>query len=55
MDAPLTRVEVYFTPDQLDAPLTPEPHVVDGDSLLMARGEFTGLQGDLMLPRTARC
>ncbi len=54
IDAPLKRVEVYFTPDQIDAQLAPEPHVVDGDSRLMVRGEFPEPQADLMLPRTAR-
>lgn len=54
MASSFQRVEVYFVPDQLDAHLTPEPHVVDGDSLLMARGERSGLHGELMLPRTAR-
>ncbi len=43
-----------FTPDQLDASLSPEPHVVDGDSWLMVRGEFPHRQNDLMLPSTAR-
>jgi hypothetical protein len=52
--SPFTRVEVYFTPDCLDASLSPEPHVVDGDGWLMARGEFAGWQGDLMLPCSAR-
>ncbi len=54
VDAPVKRAEVYFTPDQLYAPLNPEPHVVDGESLLMARGKFPGPQGDVMLPSTAR-
>lgn len=54
INSPLKRVEVYFTPDQLDAPLDPEPHIVDGDSLLMVRGEFPGPQNDVMLPSTAR-
>lgn len=54
IDSPLKRVEVYFTPDQLDASLSPEPHVVDGDSWLMVRGEFPHHQNDLMLPSTAR-
>lgn len=35
----LNRVEVYFTPDDLDASLSPEPHVLDEDSWLMVRGE----------------
>ncbi len=54
IDSPLERAEVYFTPDRLDASLTPEPHVVDGDSLLMVRGEFPSPHSDLMLPTTAR-
>jgi len=54
IDSPLKRVEVYFTPDQLDIPLSPEPHMVDVDSWLMARGDFPGSQGGLILPRTAR-
>ncbi len=54
IDSPLERVEVYFTPDQLNAPLAPEPHVVDGDSLLMVRGEFPRPHSDVMLPSTAR-
>lgn len=54
IDSRLKRVEVYFTPDQLEAQLAPEPHVVDRDSLLMARGEFLRPQDDVMLPGTAR-
>ena len=54
IDSPIERVEVYFAPDQLDAPLSPEPHVVDGDSWLMVRGEFPHGQNDLMLPSSAR-
>ncbi len=54
IDSPVNRVEVYFTPDQLNASLAPEPHVVDGDSLLMVRGEFPHPQSDVMLPSTAR-
>jgi GNAT superfamily N-acetyltransferase len=54
IDAPLNRVEVYFTPDQLGAPLAAEPHVVDGDSWLLARGPFASVEGGLMLPRTIR-
>lgn len=50
----LNRVEVYFTPDQLDASLSPEPHVVNGDSWLMVRGEFPLWRSELMLPSTAR-
>ena len=50
----LNRVEVYFTPDQLDASLSPEPHVVDRDSWLVVRGEFSLWHSDLMLPSTAR-
>ena len=54
IDAPLNRVEVYFTPDQLGASLKPEPHIIDGDSLLMARGECPDWKGEAMLPTTAR-
>ena len=48
------RLEVYFTPDQLDAELETEAHVLDtdGPDLLMVRGPYPS--GPLMLPRTAR-
>ncbi len=54
IDPSPTHVEVYFTPDRLEASLTAEPHIVDGDSLLMARGEFPDHGPDFMLPITAR-
>ena len=34
----LDRLEVYFTPDRLEADLDPEPHQLDGDDCLMVRG-----------------
>jgi len=51
---PVERVEVYFTPDRLDADLTPEPHVLDGDEHFMVRGPYPPEGQPLMLPRTAR-
>lgn len=54
IESPFERVEAYFTPDQLATSLSPEPHVVDGDSWLMVRNEFPHGQNGLMLPSTAR-
>ncbi len=51
---PFESVEVYFAPDKLDATLLPQPHILDGDSYLMVRGEFACAGSDLMLPPTAR-
>ncbi|UCF33714.1 MAG: hypothetical protein JSV78_00075 [Phycisphaerales bacterium] len=53
IDSPLERVEVCFTPDQLNASLSPEPDVVNGGSWLMVRGEFPHWHSDLMLPSIA--
>jgi len=54
MQEPFDRVEVYFAPDQLGASLSPEPHAVDQDGLLMVRGELPPRQAEVMLPYTAR-
>ena len=61
----IERVEVYFVPDRLGERdglgsigrpmvLSPERHVVDGDSWLMVRGELGLGDAEVMLPRTAR-
>ncbi|UCE62112.1 MAG: GNAT family N-acetyltransferase [Phycisphaerales bacterium] len=54
IDLPLERVEVYFAPDQLDATLSPQLHVLEENSYLMVRGEFPCGHSEIMLPRTAR-
>lgn len=52
---PLEEVVIYFSPDRLDADVQPFPHLLDGDSLLMARGPFAAEGRPFMLPRSARC
>ncbi len=54
VDAPIEHVEVYFSPDQLDASLTAESHVLGGDGWIMTRGVFPYGRHELMLPSTAR-
>jgi GNAT superfamily N-acetyltransferase len=49
------RVEVQFSPDQLQADLKPEPWLFDGEEILMARGPFLDGAARAALPRTARC
>ncbi len=52
---PIEAVTVYFTPDKLAAEVRALPHVFEGDSLLMVRGQFAPEDEPFMLPRSARC
>lgn len=52
---PVQEVEIYFSPDRLNANVQAFPHIFDGDSLLMVRGAFAAADEQFMLPRSARC
>ena len=52
---PLTEVEIYFSPERLNAEVQAFPHRLNGDSLLMVRGEFPLFGEKFMLPRSTRC
>jgi GNAT superfamily N-acetyltransferase len=52
---PLTEVEIYFSPDRLDADVQAFPHRLNGDSFLMVRGEFAPEWQKFMIPRSTRC
>jgi hypothetical protein len=52
---PLTEVEIYFSPERLNAEVQAFPHRLNGDSLLMVRGEFALFGEKFMLPRSTRC
>ncbi len=54
VETPIDRVEVYFTPDCLEADFIAEPHVLDGGSYFMVRGDLNFQGQPVMLPRTAR-
>jgi hypothetical protein len=51
---PVERVECYFTADELDPRLKPEPHVFGGERL-MVRGPLPPEGKALMLGHPARC
>ncbi len=51
----IEAVEIYFSPDRLNADVQAFPHKFDGDSLLMVRGAFAAEGEQFMLPRSARC
>ena len=51
----LTEVEIYFSPERLNAEVQAFPHRLNGDSLLMVRGEFALFGEKFMLPRSTRC
>lgn len=55
MPQPIQEVEIYFSPDRLNANVQAFPHIFDGDSLLMVRGLFAAENEQFMLPRSARC
>ncbi|MBD2776207.1 GNAT family N-acetyltransferase [Iningainema tapete] len=52
---PIIEVEIYFCGDRLDVDAQALPHILDGDSLLMVRGEFVPFGQKFMLPRSTRC
>jgi predicted N-acetyltransferase YhbS len=52
---PIEAVTIYFSPDLLDTKVKAFPHMLDGDSFLMVRGEFAAEAEKFMLPRSARC
>lgn len=52
---PINEVVFYFSYDRLDVEAQPFPHVLDGDSYLMARGPFAVESQAFMLPYPARC
>jgi GNAT superfamily N-acetyltransferase len=52
---PIEVVEIYFSPDRLCADTQAFPHVLNGDSWLMVRGEFPPENEKFMLPRSSRC
>ena len=51
----IDAIEFYFSPDRFDIAARAEPHLVDGDSNLMARGAFAPEGLPFMIPRSARC
>ncbi len=52
---PIKEVEIYFSCDRLNVDVQAFPHILDGDSLLMVRGEFAPVGEKFMLPRSTRC
>ncbi len=52
---PIDEVEIYFTPDRLEADVLAFPHLLGGDSFLMVRGTFPAEGEKFMLPRSTRC
>ncbi len=54
VETPIDRVEVYFTPDGLEADFIAEPHVLDGGSYFMVRGDLDFTGQSVMLSRMAR-
>jgi hypothetical protein len=55
IDRPVDEVEIYFSPDRLEVEYQAYPHIFEGDSLLMVRGDFATENQQFMLPRSARC
>lgn len=53
-ETPIDRVEIYFAPDGLEADFIAEPHVLDGGSYFMVRGDLDINGQSVMLPRMAR-
>jgi hypothetical protein len=51
----IQEVAIYFSPDRLNAHVQALSHILDGDSLLMVRGNFAAENEKFMLPRSARC
>ncbi len=51
----IDAIESYFSPDRFDIAAHATPHLVDGDSNLMARGAFAPEGLPFMIPRSARC
>lgn len=51
----INEVEIYFSPDRLEVDYRAEPHIFEGDSFLMVRGDFAAENQQFMLPRSARC
>ncbi|MCV3213107.1 hypothetical protein OGM63_06135 [Plectonema radiosum NIES-515] len=51
----IQEVAIYFSPDRLNADVQALSHILDGDSLLMVRGNFPAENEKFMLPRSARC
>ncbi len=51
----IQEVAIYFSPDRLNADVQALSHILDGDSLLMVRGNFAAEGEKFMLPRSARC
>jgi GNAT superfamily N-acetyltransferase len=52
---PIQEVEIYFTPDRLNAEVQAFPHILNGDYFLMVRGIFPVEGEKFMLPRSTRC
>jgi predicted N-acetyltransferase YhbS len=55
IDRQIDEVEIYFSPDRLEVEYQAYPHIFEGDSLLMVRGNFAAENQQFMLPRSARC
>jgi GNAT superfamily N-acetyltransferase len=55
INIPIQEVTIYFSPDRLKASVQALSHILDGDSLLMVRGNFAAENEKFMLPRSARC
>ncbi|MBW4618976.1 MAG: GNAT family N-acetyltransferase [Cyanosarcina radialis HA8281-LM2] len=51
----IDEVEIYFSPDRLQVEYQAHPHIFEGDSFLMVRGDFAAENQQFMLPRSARC
>jgi GNAT superfamily N-acetyltransferase len=52
---PINEVEIYFSPERLDAKVQAFPHILGGELFLMVRGTFPPEGEKFMLPRSARC
>ena len=52
---PIDEVVMYFSSDRIHPNPEAFPHIFEGDSLLMVRGEFSAESVPFMLPRSARC
>jgi predicted N-acetyltransferase YhbS len=56
IDGQIDEVEIYFSPDRLQVvEYQTHPHIFEGDSFLMVRGDFAAENQQFMLPRSARC
>ncbi|NJM68822.1 MAG: GNAT family N-acetyltransferase [Scytonema sp. RU_4_4] len=52
---PIEQVEIYLSPERLNADVQAFPHRLNGDSFLMVRGEFAAEEEKFMIPRSTRC